>query len=207
MTVASVPTDDLGEYRIGSLPAGVYVVSVNAVGMPGALSSVGDFVVFGRARGGGGGVASFSTSGDRGRVYYPAAQTFADAQPITLQAGDERTSVNFTVASAPLPRTAVPPPPIASRDPNRTDSCAILGRIVQLPDGRPLARASVRAIPVQAPNAQHVAVTDDDGRYELRQLRPGGYRIFASTPDVSPVRVAAPRHVDVLIHAHTSTVR
>ena len=75
-------TDDLGEYRIGGLAAGRYVLGLQStsnletVGM-----SDGVFGVMG---------PTFS------RMYYPASAGLAQAQPIAVRAGDEATGIALT---------------------------------------------------------------------------------------------------------------
>jgi hypothetical protein len=71
MTKTTAATDDLGEYRVGGLHAGTYVVAV-----------------------------SRPQSGPNDpRVYYPGVAARAQAVPITVQAGEERPSTDFTTVA------------------------------------------------------------------------------------------------------------
>ena len=71
-------TDDLGEYRVGGLDAGSYLVSL----------------------GGGGGTATRWAL-----TYYPGTVARADARPLSLQAGDDQTGIDFAVG--PVQKQAV----------------------------------------------------------------------------------------------------
>jgi hypothetical protein len=85
VTVATGDTDDLGEYRMGGLPAGKYAVGVletpnmSSVG----INADGSF-----------GPAGLSWTPS----YYPAAQSLAQAQLITVRPGDEATGIDLTAA-------------------------------------------------------------------------------------------------------------
>jgi hypothetical protein len=75
-------TDDLGEYRIGDLPPGRYVVGLHATSN-GDLVGVSDGV--------------FGVMGPMfSHPYYPAAAGLAQAQPITVRAGEEATGIDLT---------------------------------------------------------------------------------------------------------------
>ncbi len=71
---ATATTDDLGDYRLGSLPAGTYIVSA-ATPRPGPTQK---------------------------RAYYPGVPARVQAQRIVLQPGDERTATDFTLAPGRL---------------------------------------------------------------------------------------------------------
>ena len=75
-------TDDLGEYRIGGLASGRYVVGLLATSN-GEVVGVSDSVF---------GVMGPTFS----RPYYPAAAGLAQAQPITVRSGDEATGIDLT---------------------------------------------------------------------------------------------------------------
>ena len=84
---ASAPSDDLGEYRLGGLPSGTYVV-VARVARPPMITAAGGTIVFG-----GPDVA-------RSRTYYPGVVALAAAQRIDVQTGEERSAVDFGVLAA-----------------------------------------------------------------------------------------------------------
>ena len=70
VSAATAVTDDLGEYRLGGLPAGTYIVT-----------------------------ASMPRRGPtQTRVYYPGVAARTLAQAIPLQAGEERSATDFTVS-------------------------------------------------------------------------------------------------------------
>lgn len=84
------------------------------------------------------------------------------------------------------PRPAMPAPAAPARDagPLRaaTGSAGIRGRVLDLESGRPLRRARVSvqtALPGERPRA---AITDSDGRFDLRRLPAGRYTLQASKP-------------------------
>src|SRR5260221_7279912 len=74
-------TDDRGEYRIGRLPAGRYVVSVFRM----------DAIV-----------NNPIGSREPQRTYYPGARSAADAETIALATSDVRDDVDFAVEPPPL---------------------------------------------------------------------------------------------------------
>jgi len=90
-TLARGETDDLGQYRIGSLPAGRFVVSVDT---PVA-------VFFSRP-------VDVSTNGvgarggRRIRLYYPGTDDASQAQPIEVLASEERSNIDFSVTFTQL---------------------------------------------------------------------------------------------------------
>jgi hypothetical protein len=71
MTGATAVTDDLGEYRLGGLPAGTYIVAASAP-KRGPMPT---------------------------RAYYPGVAARTEAEPIALQPGEERSATDFTVAT------------------------------------------------------------------------------------------------------------
>jgi carboxypeptidase family protein len=77
-----VQTDDLGEYRLGGLAPGRYVVGLLATSN-GEIGGVSDGV--------------FGTLGPTySRMYYPASPGLAQAQPIAVRAGDEVAGIDLT---------------------------------------------------------------------------------------------------------------
>ena len=172
--IKEVNTDDLGEYRLGALPAGTYLLSINQF----SVDSTGGVV--------------------RATWYYPGTPSMAMAQPIVVAAGDQKAGVDFSGAVLPSALLNVPiallqqlqvrinlGTPNQPKPPAGTG--AIRGRITRN-DGLPVARAnitaSVVARPGDAPNLtgpQNV-LTDEDGRYEFTEVMRGQYRIRASKP-------------------------
>lgn len=74
-------TDERGEYRVGGLPAGRYYVSANA--------------------------SPFGSTASWSQTYYDAVPALADATPIVLSAGEERSGVDFTLVATTPARVTV----------------------------------------------------------------------------------------------------
>lgn len=83
-----VETDDLGEYRIGGLPAGRYFVNVSGAGL-GSLPS-------GMPR-------EWERLVAWARTYYPGSASLSGAIPIALGVGEERGAVDFRVVQGLQP--------------------------------------------------------------------------------------------------------
>ena len=58
------------------------------------------------------------------------------------------------------------------------DQATIIGRIVDVRSGVGLAGASIEATDMSGARSPYIAVSDLDGRYEVRGLWPGEYRVF-----------------------------
>ncbi len=82
VAAASAQTDDLGEYRLAGLPAGSYIVSVSSRPNenPGSFDGVG---------------AGEATSW--ARLYHPSTANLAQAQSLSLRAGDTIPSIDFSL--------------------------------------------------------------------------------------------------------------
>src|SRR5205085_10946768 len=83
--VKVVGTDDLGEYRVGGLAAGTYVVSINPL--------------------------TIDSSGfaNRTQIFFPGVENAGNAQPMTLATGDQQTGVESVGAPSSTPPFAVAP--------------------------------------------------------------------------------------------------
>jgi len=169
-------TDDLGEYRFGSLAEGTYVVLATS-------ATTVQTVPNGRF--------------ERWAAYYPGVAAVADAQNLVLHPGDERLGVDFfaepSVPSSDLDQF-VPPNVVAGDQNGRritppvvTGTGVIRGRVTR-GDGFAIARATVSAQPVQPVAGQgsqsnssgaKSTWTNDDGSYELNELPAGQYRVLA----------------------------
>ena len=167
-------TDDLGEYRIGGLAAGTYVVAVN----PLSIDDNG-FV-------------------SRTALFFPGVATPGDAQLITIAPGDQKTGVDFSgVMTSALPFQAfaqllMQPNirisrgiPQALTDAAPKGTSVIRGRVTRT-DGLPLAHATVTANFAGTASPYPVwpksSTTDDAGRYEITELLRAPYRVTASKP-------------------------
>ncbi|HWW86121.1 MAG TPA: carboxypeptidase-like regulatory domain-containing protein [Vicinamibacterales bacterium] len=90
------------------------------------------------------------------------------------------------VGSLPAQGTASPQRTTSQND-SPEPSAVIRGRVLAADSGQPLRRATVRLMPVQTggtsgPGASGIgsSITDDDGRYEFKNLAAGSYRLSAS---------------------------
>jgi hypothetical protein len=157
--VGAERTNDLGEYRIPSLAAGNYFVSVTpppdfrtlieTSGNP--TSAVSGNIASEKAA-----PVSYQTT------YYPGTRDRGQAAPIQLHAGDDF-PVNFSLTPGP--------------------SLTIRGSVVNLPLG------STAAIMLQSKDFNLMlngAEMHKDGTFEIRDVAPGTYTIVA-TADNSPV--------------------
>jgi hypothetical protein len=161
--VGAERTNDLGEYRIPSLAAGNYFVSVTPppdfrtlIETSGNPTST----VAGKVASEKPAPVSYQTT------YYPGTRDRGQATPIQLHAGDDF-PVNFSLTPAP--------------------SLIIRGSVVNLPPG------STAAIMLQSKDFNLMlngAEMHRDGTFEIRDVAPGAYTIVA-TADNSPVPMMA----------------
>jgi hypothetical protein len=183
--VAATQTDDHGEYRLASLPAGSFVVALirftNDVVITAATTNV--------------------ITPQVEKFYYPQASSAAGAETLQLAPGDERASLDFAVRV----ERATLPPAIAMRlahvTVDRVDglsvaATAVVRGRVTTPDGRSIPRAVVHLSPQVGPggplNQWRVATTDDAGQFEFTQLAAGGLRAGASKSGYATVTARDP---------------
>ena len=76
--VATVETDDRGEYRLSGLPEGTFAVAVTTLGSVGPRPNV--------------------KIPEPRTTYYPTTATLADAQPVPVQPGDDRQGADIVVS-------------------------------------------------------------------------------------------------------------
>jgi hypothetical protein len=161
--VGAERTNDLGEYRIPSLAAGNYFVSVTPPP---------DFRTLIETSGNPASTASGNIAFEKPapvsyqNTYYPGTRDRGQAAPIQLHAGDDF-PVNFSLTPAP--------------------SLTIRGSVVNLPPG------STAAIMLQSKDFNLMlngAEMHKDGTFEIRDVAPGAYTIVA-TADNSPVPMMA----------------
>jgi hypothetical protein len=175
-TATVATTDDRGMYRVYGLAPGSYIVSVSSAGMreefrqvtteqvqwASALSSSGTLAAASEppppppAA-----PASFST------VFYPGTAVAADAQPVAVEAGQERLGVDFGIMLVP--------------------TAQIRGRLVD-EEGRPQPNQSVSLrAPASSPMGLEVIEslgsgsgrTGQDGTFTLSGVKPGRYTLSA----------------------------
>jgi protocatechuate 3,4-dioxygenase beta subunit len=181
--VATTDTDDRGEYRLAGLPAGSYVVSVTTFGTMMQVGA-GRPVLFAPAP---------------QRAYYPGVATEAEAQALPLQSGEDRRRIDFAVRAdrpglppviavaqqlrAQAPTTTSKPPPAG----------VVRGRVTST-DGRPVGNAQVVLTGTVVADSS-ATMTDGDGRFELRDVAAGTFRITANKAGYARVesgRLATP---------------
>ena len=88
------------------------------------------------------------------------------------------------VAQATLAQVAAPSPDHSAKPKKPPGNCTVSGRVVSAAEGSPLRSARVGLI--QANERKHPLVyattTDNDGRFEIKQIEAGRYEFFASHP-------------------------
>ena len=115
------------------------------------------------------------------RVYFPGVSSVAQAATFSLQPGDDKNGVNFTVSTAAIRFGQGAVSREEREQPDKT-SAVIRGRVLR-PGGRPIAGAIVRLIPAASTLAPlKLAFTDDQGEYQfvLPQAAEGAYRVAAN---------------------------
>jgi hypothetical protein len=190
MTGATTDTDDRGEYRLGSLAEGSYIVRVMTTadaphvetGPNGAMFVWPSIVT----------------------TYYPGASDVAQAQELPLRAGEEQSGIDFVIPSsrsAGQPFSVMQSMPISpmapiARGSNQTarPSGMIRGRVIST-DGRALPYAQVGMLPnsnLRTPRATH---TDDAGAFEFLEVPAGPSRLVASKPGYFLVESSSSRAI------------
>ncbi len=164
-SVAAADTDDRGEFRVGNLEAGTFVVGLSTQGRL-AQTVVGATTIISPA------IA---------RLYYPDATTTSEAETLHLEPGEERSSIDFVVPAAQsgfgpsLARDFMP-----SDEPEAIpgNTGVIRGRVAST-DGRGLPHATVRIVERQVSYRPRLATADADGHFEFRDLPKGSFFVTA----------------------------
>jgi hypothetical protein len=171
-------TDDLGEYRIGGLPAGRYTVSAfnppQAARTAQALASSREAVQ---------GIVL------RRRAIFPGITSpgqAASTRAVEVRSGQETGDVDFEVAPFQLPSPQVIGSAAAAEflKKTETDPGAITGRVV-MPTGQPVSGATVT---INGNNQLRTVTADRQGRFDFGRFQNGNYTIEAGksgylTPD------------------------
>lgn len=182
-TTSTATTDDRGMYRVYGLAPGSYIVSVSSAGMREEFRQVtAEQVQWASALSASGTLqaaseppppapsapASFST------VFYPGTAVAADAQPVAVEAGQERLGVDFGIMLVP--------------------TAQIRGRLVD-DEGRPQPNQSVS---LRAPASTPMGLefiesmgtgsgrTGADGTFTLAAVKPGRYTLSARATIKAP---------------------
>jgi hypothetical protein len=161
-------TNDLGEYRIASLPAGNYYVSVTP---PPDFKTLIEEAGRGRSELGSANVPEKPTPTYQ-PTYYPGTTDRSQAAAIQLRAGDEF-PVNLSLAPSP--------------------SLSIRGAVVNLP---PQSTASIMLQSRDFGLVLNGAEMHGDGSFVIRDVAPGAYTILA-TVDNSAVPMTARQSLQV----------
>jgi hypothetical protein len=179
-TTYEAETDDSGEYRIGGLPAGTYIM---ATGSSPQVVSLTPGVVPNRE------VVQGIVS--RRRLIFPGMTPGlrGPTRLVDVRAGEETGDLDFESAPDPL---MITPPRAASGDLltiNDQETGAIVGRVVT-PLGQPVSNALVH---ISGSNGTRMVVADANGQFEAGSLRDGDYRIqsgrlgfFVPDPNTQP---------------------
>jgi protocatechuate 3,4-dioxygenase beta subunit len=168
-SVPTATTDDRGEYRIGGLAPGAYVVFVRSSGINITTSN---------ARSGG--------QLTRFTGYFPDASNAADATAVSVKAGDEQQGIDFRVPAVntmPADGSIEVMRRMAEaglREANGETGRAIVRGHIVASDGQQLASALV-GILRGGPNLLMRSTTADaSGAYEFTDLPGGAYQLTAS---------------------------
>jgi protocatechuate 3,4-dioxygenase beta subunit len=146
-------TDDRGEYRIFGLDRGEYYVKASETGEP-----QGSGLTFG---------ASLWVMREVGSpyvpIYYPGVFQLAQAQTVTLRAGDEM-QADFSM--------------------RRAKTAEVAGRVIGV-DGSPANRAYVNLMPADESDygGQMFKNTDDKGEFSFKGVSPGSYVLWVEEHD------------------------
>jgi len=176
--VASTDTDDRGEYRLASLPAGAFVLAVSNIS--GQIIQVT-------------GPNQFMVRPDLQKIFYPSGETAKQADEFGLQAGDDRSGIDLVIAGrtveSDLPPVAMARElarPFGAGAANPTGTGTVRGRVVST-DGRAVAHAAVRLIAPADMAQSRAARADAEGRFEITDLPAGKYDLVASKVGYSPI--------------------
>jgi hypothetical protein len=169
--VGAERTNDLGDYRIAGLAAGNYFISVAPPpDFRNLIETTGNAVALRSGAGAAGSEkpapAAYQTT------YYPGTRDRGQAEPVQLHAGDDFPA-NFSLTPSP--------------------TLIIRGSVVNLPPG------TTAAIMLQSKDFSLVlngAEMHKDGSFEIRDVSPGAYTIFA-TVDNAPVPMLARQSLQI----------
>jgi Carboxypeptidase regulatory-like domain len=181
-TMATVESDDQGEYRLPSLSPGRMTVSVSTMAAT-TIAVAGTPQVMVRPT--------------PHKLYYPGVAEVAAAEALQLQSGEERDGIDFrlsadAIGGQPL-SVSIPGPlsrPIA-HDLEKPSSGVIRGRVLTTA-GRALPYAQVRLVSQKDPRQGSLVRANDLGRFEFSELPAGTYRLIASKVGYAPLAAISP---------------
>jgi hypothetical protein len=163
--LGSATADDLGRYRVHSLPPGDYIVEASA-----ADAAQSQLLMPGEKR------------GPIPRIFYPAADSIESAKPVTVGHAAEVRGIDLRL-SRPEPTmdpNAPPPPPRA----DATGTARIIGRVTDAASGKPIRNARLLLVPLDGVALTNWKRADAQGRFEYTQLQARRYRLTASADGV-----------------------
>jgi protocatechuate 3,4-dioxygenase beta subunit len=159
--IAQTRTDDLGRYRLHSLPASDYLVEA-ATDMS-YLPNV--FLMPGEKRPG------------VSQGYYPAAATIDESKPVRVSPGRDVSGVDITfVPAAPVTDPAAPRLPPR---PDATGTAKIAGTVADAVTGKPIRGARLLLLPVEGQRTTNWTRADAQGRFEYTALQARRYTLRA----------------------------
>jgi hypothetical protein len=152
-------TDDLGRYRLHSLPAADYLIEASSQDLTQVLMA-------GEKRG----TPTVS--------YFPGVETPEAAKPVRVTGDRETTGLDVRL-TPPVPAIdpAAPPPPPR---PDATGTARIAGRVIDAITKRPVRGARMLLVPLDGVALTNWKRTDAQGRFEYTQLEARRYRLTAS---------------------------
>jgi hypothetical protein len=184
--LTTAETDDRGAYRLGALPAGRFLVSVNEISP--MLAPDGTLLIAGQSPirmtiNQNGQTATSDDLRTHARVYYPGVDTLADALPIALASGEEQPTIDFVApVNPPIDMFGMLGARMAPRGGALSNATSIIRGRVAAADGRSVPHAMVRLASEDAPTIIPGAVTDQDGQYAFEKLIAATYTVTAAKP-------------------------
>ena len=157
--IAQTRTDDLGRYRLHSLPAGDYVVEASTD----RSFVLSQFLMPGEKR------------PDISRAFYPAAATIDDGKLVRVAAARDSTAIDISFSPPPPVRDPASPP-VAPRE-DATGTARITGTVVDAVSGKPITSAELLLLPVEGQRITNWIRTDTKGRFEYSQLQARRYTL------------------------------
>jgi hypothetical protein len=160
--VGAERTNDLGDYRIAALAAGNYFISVTPPpDFRSLIETTGNAAALHNGNGAGAASSEKPAPAAYQTTYYPGTRDRGQAEPVQLRAGDDFPA-NFSLTPSP--------------------TLIIRGSVVNLPPG------TTAAIMLQSKDFSLVlngAEMHKDGSFEIRDVSPGVYTIFATVDNAS----------------------
>jgi hypothetical protein len=160
--VGAQRTNDLGDYRIAGLAAGNYFISVTPPpDFRSLIETTGNAAALHNGNGIGAASSEKAAPAAYQTTYYPGTRDRGQAEPVQLHAGDDFPA-NFSLTPSP--------------------TLIIRGSVVNLPPG------TTAAIMLQSKDFSLVlngAEMHKDGSFEIRDVSPGAYTIFATVDNAT----------------------